>query len=256
LVGGGPIRSLRAAGHEAEADFGGHFLLPRQQVSEQLPRDGPRSVVWCSLPFALVDGDRNCFLVSLDQDWTAAIAAEGRNSVPDGGEVGLVGIVLPETLLDCFGFFAVAIAEEGDGLLAVHVVEAQLDVLLPFNPATQFEESVVIAEGLAAFAGLILIREPHAAYLVGSGVCEVARSPRVEGEVAVLGVIISVVYVVGHRKHQVGGDEEPSSPEEYVGAIAEQQIADAVVGVACSAHLFGDIAEIVLIIVLLVELHY
>jgi hypothetical protein len=77
LIGGGPIRSLRAACHDAEADFGGHFLLPRQQVSEQLLRDGPCSVVCCSLPFALVDGDRNCFLVSLDQDWASAIAGKG-----------------------------------------------------------------------------------------------------------------------------------------------------------------------------------
>jgi hypothetical protein len=135
----------------------------------------------------------------------------------------------------------------------VHVVEAQLDVLLSFDPAVQFEESVVISQSLLF---PILIGEPHAAYLAGSGGCELARSPRVEGEISVDGAIICVVDVVGHCKHQVGGDEEPCSPEELIVAFTEQQITDAVVWVACSAHLFGDIAEIDLVIVLLFELHY
>jgi hypothetical protein len=77
LVGGGPIRSLRAAGHDAEADFGGHFLLPRQQVSEQLPRDGPCSVVGLSFLSSFVDGDREGFIISLNEKRTAAIAGKG-----------------------------------------------------------------------------------------------------------------------------------------------------------------------------------
>jgi hypothetical protein len=173
--------------------------------------------------------------------------------VPDGGEGGLVGTLLLETLLNCFGCSAVAIAEEGDGLIAVHVIETQLDVLLPFDPAVQFEQSVVMLQSLPF---PILIGEPHTAYLIGSGRCELTRRPRVEGEVSVDGAIISVVGVMGHREHQVCSDEEACSPEEVIAAIAEQQIADAVVGVACSAHLFGDIAEINLVIVLLFELHY
>jgi hypothetical protein len=137
----------------------------------------------------------------------------------------------------------------------VHIVEAQLNVLLPDDLAVQLEQGVVMAESLAARAIPKLIGEAHVDDLAGLCGGELARNARVEDDVYVGGVLLPGVDVVRHGEHQVGGDEEGCSSAELFAAVAGCEVADAVVREGLDAvrtQFFGDIAEVVLVIVLLV----
>jgi hypothetical protein len=136
----------------------------------------------------------------------------------------------------------------------VHIVEAQLNVLLPDDLAVQLEQGVVMAESLAARAGPKLVGEAHVDDLAGLCGGELAGNARVEDNVYVGGVLLPGVDIVRDGEHQVGGDEEGCSSAELFAAVAGCQVADAVVreGLgAVRAHVFGNIAEVILVIVLL-----
>jgi hypothetical protein len=137
----------------------------------------------------------------------------------------------------------------------MHIVETQLNVLLPDDLAVQLEEDVVMAESFAAWAGPKLIGEAHVDDLAGLCGGELAGNARVEDDVYVGGVLLPGVDVVRHGEHQVGGDEESCSSAELFAAVAGCQVADAVVREGLGAvrtHVFGNVAEVVLVIVLLV----
>jgi hypothetical protein len=170
-----------------------------------------------------------------------------------------MGVVFPKPFLVCLGSSAVSVAVDGEGLLAVHIVEAELNVLLPHHFAVKLEEGVVIVDSFLSRAGPVAIGKTHVDDLVGIIWGDLTRNTRAEDNVDAAGVVRSAVDVVRYSQHQISSNEESRSSLAFFEAEAEHEVSDAVMRVFPrfgGTHLFGDIAEITLIVViLLINIH-
>jgi hypothetical protein len=88
----------------------------------------------------------------------------------DGGQLGLVSILLPQPNLSGSLLIRTAlnVAEQAQHLLLLHVVQPQLEILLPRHLPVQFEEGVVMQDE-AILALFKLFRKAHIDDLVCAG---------------------------------------------------------------------------------------
>jgi hypothetical protein len=174
----------------------------------------------------------------------------------DSGQVCLVGIGLPKAFLGRHILIAVPIAKDSNFLLVLYVSEAKFNVLASGHFSIEFEEGVVIFERFLSWAGSIQIGEANRHHLIAILFVDAPGYSRVEHKINVLGLVCSVVDVMGHCEYEVRCDEEASSPAESVvgAAIMSEQLPDAVVGefLGCGfGEAIGNISKIELVIVLI-----
>ena len=179
-----------------------------------------------------MDGDGDNRFFSSHKERTATITLKSGQFVVEGKSVKVMSLGLPkERLHGCLvAAESPGVTCQSDLLLLLDVLEAQLDVGPPRHLAVELEQGVIILEFLLGLAGPVLFREANINDLIGGGVNQFPRHPRIEDKVFVATLIAPRVDIVCYCEHEVAGDEEACARERLLVAVLPIDDSHAVIG--------------------------